>query len=251
MRADVMTRFGFATATALAAILAGCASESGQYSPFKVSQDAIRSRVKTIALAPVSIDEDVPNADPAQEEFATLLIKELNDLGFQTVPPAEYDKTFKRLRDEAGGFFDPSTGKRDKEKYQKVLSQCRHELATKYHADAVIYSAIIVQSVPFSGNVAYWNGVKEAVAPGGMWSAALLGNYSRGSVPALSFAVNLDDIEGNRMYTDVVGLQLLEKINGDKFYPVPVGTILTDPQREANAVRIALRAFRDKSLRHK
>jgi hypothetical protein len=224
--------------------LAGCASNPPPHtSPFKVSKEEIRKRVTIVAVAPLPVDNDVPNDSQVREEFANSIVTELNSLGFQTVAPADYEEIFNRLRDEAGGFFDPMTGKGDKDKYTKVMDLCRHELATKYHADAVLFSSLESFTVPFHNDYARWDGVSENVADS-TWVERAFGVSHYGNAPAASLCVALVDIEGNRLFSKCGGIQLLAKANTGGFKNVPNSKILTDPQKNTRAVQIALEALR-------
>jgi hypothetical protein len=219
----------------------GCTTSTPHSSPFKVSEQEIRDRVKIVAVAPLPVDDDLPNDSQVREEFATLLINELNSLGFQTVPPVEYEQIFNRLRDEVGGFYDPITGKGDKEKYKKVQDLCRRELATKFHVDAILYSSFISFSVPFTYDVAVWCGTKEYVSDASWFQRAFASSYGR--VSALSLSVVLMDTDGNKMYSRCGGIQLLAKAT-TAYTRIPDSKLLTDHERNANSVKLALEPFR-------
>ena len=241
-----MNRFRLIALMVLTLLVVSCASDKPRYNPFQVKKEEIRDRVKIVALAPVGVGDDVPNGTEARQEFGEMVASELGTLGFQTVPTTEYEQVFNRLRDEAGGFFDPNTGKADNEKFKKVNDLCRRELATKFHADAVLYPAIHVFSVHFFQDHAKWDGVKESIGgavPG--WVSAFTGTYSSGTVPALSLCVTLKDIDGNNLYSECGGIQLAAKLVGHSFRKVNDEKILTDPQRNTNAVAIAFKAFHD------
>jgi hypothetical protein len=245
-----MNRSRLIVLTGLTILVIGCATDKRLYNPLKVPREEIQKHVKVVAVAPLSINEELPNAKPAHEEFAALLIAELNSIGFQTISPSEYEQTFNRLRDEAGGLFDPMTGKADKEKYQKIRELFRQELATNFHVDAIIYPEVITHSVQFNMNEAHWNGVRESILPPGLWAAAGLVMSTHGDAPALSFCVTLEDMDGKHLYVDCGGLQLLKKTTGNVFVPVPVEKILTDHKRNANSVGIALSDLHAPATKH-
>ncbi|HUK83977.1 MAG TPA: hypothetical protein VLZ12_15245 [Verrucomicrobiae bacterium] len=245
-----MNKLRLVCLTSGAAFLIGCATDKPLLNPFKVPREEVQQRVKVVVVAPLSVDIELPNAKATGGEFATLLIAELNSIGFQTIPPSEYEQVFNRLRDEAGGFFDPLTGKTDKDKFLKVQEQCRQEMAAKYHADAILYSSIKAHSAQFNMNVAHWDGVQETVFPGGTWTAAAFRISAVGDVPALSLYVTLEDIAGKRLYVDCGGLQLLAKAKLKTFVPVPPEDLLTNHTRNANAVRIAMSAFHAPAGKH-
>jgi len=216
---------------------AGCVT-TPKANPFTVSKEDILSRVKTVAVAPLRMDDEIPNATQAKQDYDALIVSELNSVGFQTVPSTDYEQTFNRLRDEVGGFFDPNTGKADKEKFKKVQELCRRELATKFHADAVLYPTMEVYSISFARDWAVWCGTKESASDASWLEQAFVGTHS-GTIPALTLCIGLYDIDGNKMYSRCAGVQLLDKVRGFGFRKVPDERILTDAQRNANAVTFA------------
>jgi outer membrane murein-binding lipoprotein Lpp len=243
-----MNRFGLIAVTLLTFLAAGCASDKPR-DPFATSKEDIRAKVKIVAFAPVAVADDMPNGADAKKEFGDLIADELGALGFQTVPAAEFEQIFNRLRDEQGGFFDPNTGKADNEKYKKVQDLCRRELAAKFHADAVLYPAIRIFPVSFGQDTASWDGVKEAVSATGLpgWFLAIGGRYENGTVPAISLCVSLKDIEGNNLYAKCGGIQLAAKSIGGSFRKINDDKLLTDMKRNTNAVAIAFKPLHDEA----
>lgn len=239
-----MNYFRSLALTVLTILGAGCATSAPRINPFKVSKQEIRDRVKIVAVASVRMDDDIPNATQARQEFGELIVNELTSLGFQTIPPTEYEQIHNRLREEVGGFFDPVTGKGDNEKFKKVQELCRRELATKFHADAVLYPSMDVFSIRFSQDWAAWDGVRESVSEAGWLERAFIGTHN-GTVPALALCVGLYSVDGNNLYTQCGGVQLVSKIFGNSFRKIPDQKVLTDPQRNANAVTIAFKPFHD------
>jgi hypothetical protein len=241
-----MNRFKrFALLTLLFGV-AGCASDNPQYNLLQPKND-IRDRIKIVALAPVRLGDDIPNATEARQEFGELVANELGTLGFQTVAATEYEQIFNRLRDEAGGFFDPNTGKADNEKFKKVQDLCSRELATKFHADAVLYPAIHVVTVHFAQDQARWDGVEEPISENGVpgWVLTLGGTYRSGTVPALSLCVTLKDIDGTNLYSECGGIQLVEKLIGHSFRKINDQNMLTNSARNTNAVAIVFKLLHD------
>jgi len=62
-----------------------------------------------------------------------------------------------------------------------------------------------------------------------------------GTVPALSLVVKIEDIHGPDLYINWGGIQLLQKISGSDFVPVPRNELLTSEERNKAAVDIALK----------
>lgn len=237
-----MNRSPLVAGLVLALLGAGCATTP--YNPFKVGRNEILSRVKTVAVAGVSLPDELPQPDQLRSEFETMIVNELKAAGFQVVPAAEFDQIFKRMRDEMGGFFDPNTGKGDEEKVKKVQDLCRRELATKFHADAVLYPAVSVVSAGFRLDQASWDGVTEDTLTGSFLQRLFSGGY-KGQIPALSLWVALKDINGDSLYVNGGGLQLISKICRGQFVEVPVTDLLVDAKVKSRSVQIAFAPLRN------
>ena len=236
-----MKRSALIAMIVLGAVAAGCATTP--YNPFHVSRDEIFRRVKTVAVATVRVSADLSDADQTRAEFQNMIADELKAEGFQVVPATEYDQIFKRLRDEISGFFDPKTGKADEEKIKKVHDLCRRELTAKFQTDAILYPAIVVVSANFYEQTASWNGVTETATAGNWLQRMFSGGYT-GKIPALSLWVWLKDMNGEVLYANGGGLQLISKMSVKGFVDVPVQELLVDPKIKSRSVEIAFAPLR-------
>ena len=96
---------------ALAALLAGCATPSAPYNPYRRSPADLHSQVRTVAVAPVKIFCCVEDPPAVREKFARWTEAQLREAGFVVVDTAVYEEVWRRIGEEMGGFFDPVTGK--------------------------------------------------------------------------------------------------------------------------------------------
>jgi len=109
-----------------------------------------------------------------------------------------------------------------------VREHSRRELSTKFNADAPLLPSIRVVRATWSGGTASWDDTTESLKSTGepvkeALPLVLIGigvTYS-GSVGALSLAVRIEDIHGARVYSNRGEIQVLTKISGGKFVPVP------------------------------
>lgn len=240
-----------------ALLVAGCAIEPpAPPSHFTVTHDDFYAKVKTVAIAPLVIPADLANPTPVATKFETLIAAMLREGGYKVVPSKEYAALFEQAKGKYGGYFDAYTGKLDEAKYDAVLSATRQALNTRFKVDAVLYPRIQVVDAPWHDQWANWDGTTETIQSA-TWLVGkgvvkfvsqpemfLIGNgpHEDGTVKAYSLAVSIEDIYGNRMYTNQGGIQVLSKMTGSTFTPLPREELFNDESRNVKAVNIALEA---------
>ncbi len=217
----------------------GCAAKQPPYNPFKIPEDQLRSKIHTIALVPIIAPDGLEKPDQVKAKFESLLDAKLRKLGFKVIPSREYDAIWKKMMDKVGGYFDPVTGKRDDAKFKAVKTHTLREVNSKLKADAVLYSAIRVFPVKFSSNQASWHGTSESLVAGGALQK-FFSNQFNGTVSALSLGVNISDSNEVDMYVNWGGIQVLGRVSGWQVVTIPEEEILTNEERNAAAVEIAL-----------
>lgn len=219
---------------------AGCATTT-PYNPFKISQEEFNLRTKTIALAPVYIPEGLEEPDPVKIKFESLIESRLREAGFLVIPSREYAEIWKRMTDLVGGYFDPTTGKRDETKFKTVQDYTLRELNTKFNMDSLLYPSILVFNVNWSGSTVYWHGTSEPIKSlGEQFLEGLIGISYHGTIPACSLVVAIKDIHGRDLYINYGGIQLLAKTSGNKFVEVPRHQLFSNEERNLKAVSLTL-----------
>ncbi len=222
-----------------ALIGAGCATIP-PYNPFKIPQDELYGKIKTIALAPVAVPEGLQDPQPVKAMFESLIEAKLREAGFSTVPSGEYAEILKRMTEKVGGVFDPVTGKRDESKIKAVRKHCLRELSTNCNADAVLYPGIWVVKATISGQRAYWDGTSEDFRTvGKFWKLLDTSTYS-GTAAALSLVITIKDMNYVDMYVNGGGIQLASKLSRGKFVPVPRNQLFANEEQNVAGVNIAL-----------
>jgi hypothetical protein len=228
----------------IAALIGGGCATTAPYNPFKVTQEEIYAKTKTIALTPVVVPGDLTDPEALKAKFESLLEAKLREAGFLTVPSKEFAEIWKRMTEQVGGYFDPISGKRDESKLKTVREHTYRELSTKFNADACLHSNIRVFKINWSGTTARWHGASESIMPAGQQVLEVLVGINRyGTVPALSLTVSLQDTNEVNLYLNSGGIQLVSKLSGSKFVPVPIYQLLLNEERNLNAVNIALGPF--------
>ena len=138
-----------------------------------------------------------------------------------------------------GGYYDTYTGKRVDARYEAVRTATMTELKTRYQADVWLHPVIRVVGARFTGGKVKWHGVEEQSGAAGGLGGFLFGSKT-GAVPALSLFVFVEDMAGKGLYTGVGGLRLIDRIQGDRFVPVPRDSLFNDGARNATAIHLAL-----------
>ena len=212
-----MARFRLALQT-IAIVACACGSTQKPYNPFKVPRESFYPALKTVALAPVRLPGDLEDPEPVRALFAGAIEAKTK---------------------EAGGVFDPTTGKADEAKVKALNAAIGRELKARFNADALLTPSIRVVNAALSHDQARWDGVTEGAGKGGFWKA-LVRTHS-GSVRALSLVVVVADPEGQLLYAKGGGIQVLGNVTvGGDFDRRPRSELFADGDRNENAVHIAL-----------
>lgn len=200
--------------------------------PFMRSKEEIYKNIKTIALAPIIIPQDIPHKKQVKEYFESRLKTMLETLGFKVITSDKFDKVYQSMTKSMGGLYDSMTGSFNKEKHDAVLKHALRQMGAAYKADGVIFSSIIVLPIDFAGSIARWDGASDEVGAYG---------YS-GRCSALSLAIELVDVLNNSYYYNRGGIQLISKIDGmsGEFYNVPLRQLLTDSKKNYHSIYLTL-----------
>jgi hypothetical protein len=187
---------------------------------------------RTIAVSPVELPNGLDSVESGRRLLDSLIVAHLVSSGFTVVSPIETGAIWKRLVDSVHGYYSAMTGELDRVKYAAVENGTLRALSDRFHADVWMRPWIEVVTVQFGcgSNLckeASWDGVNEDMKGAGS-----------GTVPALSLVVNAITITGGQFYHGRAGIQVLRK--GKKFQALPPDKILMDPERNMQAIHVAL-----------
>jgi hypothetical protein len=220
-----------------ALVVAGCAAQQ-KYDPYRAPRDTVQASLKLVAIAPVRVPDDLEDAEPVKARFDALLAERLGAAGIAVVPAAEVAPVVEAKTKEAGPLFDPETGKIDQERAKARRAAIGQALKERFGADVWIEPQVRVVRAPVGQDVARWDGVSEPVYAGLLQT--ILVKHS-GSVPALSFYVWLSNVEGEYLYVNAGGLQVLDRIAlGGRYVKRPRAELFADEERNAAAVALAV-----------
>ena len=231
-----MRRISCAAIIMVILLIAGCACRPHPYSlaPFKVGKEHFHGKVKTIALAPLALPFKLQHSQDVQQLFEYYLTMILEAAGFTVVSSDIYSRTWDALADKVGGYYNSRTGKVDNSKLKAVFDHFGRQMYEKYHVDAFLRSSVAQVGVQFAHCRACWHGVSEDIGLP-FFSADM-----RGSLPALSLIVSIEDRDGVVMYNNGAGIQLAATVHFGSINSLPEEDILTCKLKNKRAVELAL-----------
>jgi hypothetical protein len=201
----IRQRAGIGALAGLAMLVSACAKP---YNPFKIPDAELRSRIRTIAIAPFRAQATVVNREYARAEIEPLVAERLRAGGFEVVPSAEMERLWQRAADEVGGLFDPVTGEVTHERFDAVQATVYRDLHTAHHADAILYISISAVDVYLTGSTVNYCG-KEGDEV--FWSGDRIGLTDRATVVyALCLNTDLRDMEQRSLYDIRYGIETIE-----------------------------------------
>lgn len=229
-------------AIVLILISSGCGRPPEIYDPFKVPRQEFYPQLGRIAIVPMKFNSEFSEFDNAITVLDSLLAKELREDEIEViiVTIEKSDSLQGAFMKDIGGFFNPYTGKLDKEKTKKWRRMLIREMEEKYNVDAVMFSSIRKVTAHFSSDRAKWDGASESVGKD-RFLKTIMGISHSGDISALSLIVELREVNDSLLYLNAGGIQVLKKIGAfggpeDR----PSEEILSNVNRMRDAVRYAI-----------
>jgi beta-barrel assembly-enhancing protease len=214
--------------------------------PFKKPRDAILGSVKRVVIAPLSA-EAVPDEAAARRRYEQLLTEQMERLGWQVVSSSRYVELLvrERLKEESAS-FDVYTGARLGNSLETLRERALAQLvAEDQPIDAIVYADIVRTSAPHQAEDAKWDGIKQNAVDLGTWKKRGFFEGTQltgfGRMPALSLRLLIVDRNNEVLFVNRGGIQLLRQVINRKLEPVPQAQVLTAPEHDVEAVRVALR----------
>lgn len=213
----------------------GCASDKA----FNIERSLFIERIKTIAVTPVSIPDGLENPESIRTEFESLLATRIQEAGYAVVPSTDYVTAVKHAAEEHGSV--DSQGPVIREQTSKILN-------TKFAADAVLDADIRVVKAGWQDWIARWDGTSEKLKDyteyvKDAFPLAFIGLLiiKSGTVPALSLVISIKDINTKQeLYRKAGGIQVLAKLHGSEFVPVPRNELCSSKELNLEAIEIVV-----------
>ena len=148
-----------------------------------------------------------------------------------------------KLAAEMGGFENPDSAGIDEEKMTTVMFKTLETLKAGFELDAVLFPSIRVVEAQFVAGTAAWDGADQRIETASGVESFMSGSQS-GIVDALSLRVTIRDGDGIPLFVRSGGIEVLTKVYGKAFVPVPRPELFTNGERNADAVKIALKPLK-------
>lgn len=233
----------FCVLTVLFAVLVLCSCSSKprhvKLDPFVTSKDDFNERVRIVAVAPLLIPDGLSDPTPVVDEFSRLIDEELNRHGFSIVRPDEHEITWEAVVGDPDDFLDVETGERDEAAMSRAMSLALSPLGADFVIEGVLFPRIVVVEAPFAAGTAAWDGVEQRIEKGGPVTRFLAGSQ-HGVLGALSLKVSIRSADGETLFENSGGIEVLSKMVGKEFVAVPRLELFADEKRNRKAVQTAL-----------
>jgi hypothetical protein len=188
---------------------------------------------------------DLPQTAQVRTRVTQTLIAKLAALGFKATVAVDYEALWKSEREHAGGFFDPLTGRLDRDKVHRARNSVFSRLAEGQDVQAIVYPTTVLTLAPFAQGNAQWDGAKERAFVARSSFGKLFNSAKTlvGQLDALSLKLRVADARDETLLEDSGGLQLLERIQDGARAAVPRAELFADPTRESSALDLALQSL--------
>lgn len=231
-----------ALAASLLVLLAAARSAISQ-PVFAVPEDSLVDRIHRIAFSPPIASYSAGRTrDSVTVAFESLLAARFRSAGFDVVDPATGTDIGRKLVDSLGGLFDPKSGSIDSVRVELVRSRVITALKEEQGADGILYWRIVRVGASFSSGTAHWDETTEKMEKKS-FLGKIAGPSYRGSVPAYSILVVVDDRTGRSLYMHRVGIAVGATLEKGRFVDRPADEVLGDEKRNAAAVEKVLDPF--------
>lgn len=221
-------------------LIIGCAPP---YNPYKIDKKDFASKIHTVGIMPVSIDSHakVINTDEKERKFELLIESMLRNAGFQVVPCSQYRSVYQPIKENIGPLYDANTGEPIQTKREMLLDYSKREYLSKNKVDALVWPDVISTKAYWASIKASWDGAQELVVMGkdGLLERIMTSNFT-GSLPALSLRITIAEPNGQPLFVNSGGIQLLAWLTlSGRYQDVPRENLLANLQRNQKSVELA------------
>jgi hypothetical protein len=207
--------------TALLLAIAACSSTptyNPTVFPYEIDRERLAQQtIKTVVITHINLGGPSRNYLKEHEPRVDKMVADyLEENGYQVLPKRVFEQKWRTATRVYGDVFDPTTGSINERAFIQSMMAVRDELNDGERPDAIIFTDIVEQEVPFSGglkHVARWHGVSRKPTlqgPGDGVSADF--DWSR-PAKAASLWVNIYDMELQRVFSSIGGLDMTEAID--------------------------------------
>jgi len=224
---------------ALGAAVSACGPPNlNPFDHFSPHGDWFRAVVKKVALVPLFMKRDgTVGADGEGKArlVGSSIAARLKRSGIRSLRYTAWTECWARSAKRHGGLFDPRTKQAAKELHQLRFGECARELAKRSDIDAVVEPDLQIVDAPMSAGQVRWHGVQRELRSFGTLSRS--DGYYDETVPALSLFVRVFDLNGDLVFENAGGIEVVAEIEGRGQLEAR-DDILTDESRVHRALEL-------------
>lgn len=236
------------------ALLAIALLASGAWADDLPPPETVRAQLKTVAIMPMVVPNDVPQRVEVQHRFELALEARFAAAGIQVIPASAMAELQAKVRTALGGFYDPQTGEPDKARAEMFDEHVWSEFRRLHPADAWVYSTVELRRAAAGGAWMEWDGVQEsAIGSAEPMKDMFKAPSAQGGLPAISLLVLVVRPDRQPLYGRYGGLQPMAYFGESSFaksmmmvpqqismVQVDPESVLADPARDQRAIALAL-----------
>lgn len=229
------------TAAKMEIELAPAAMAGEDTQALRVSREILLKDHRRVALAPLDLGE-IEQQAAVSSRYQELLKSRLTAAGFEVVGGEEFPAIWEALSREAGGFYDPSTGRLDRARHDTARREALRRLNQAHGVSAVVFPAVVPRDATLLSGVAKWDGAEEIISGNKSKLGAMFGAAGQvvGRLQAASLQLRIADLQDATLYEDYGGIQSLARFEQGRFVDLPASQMFSEPARDASAIDLAM-----------
>ncbi|MEP5766501.1 MAG: hypothetical protein ABJ308_18005 [Halieaceae bacterium] len=202
-------------------IVAACSSTptaNPTLHPYEIDRERLQANpIKTVIIAPINLGGPTRKYLREHEPLLDRMVQNyLEEHGYKVLPARAFEQKWKTAMRVYGNPVDPSTGKMNQKSFVQSLVSVRDALMENERPDALVFTELLEQEVPFSGgmkHLARWHGVSRKPTLQGPGDGVSAGFDWNRPAKAASLRVFVYDMDLQRVFTSIGGLDMLQAID--------------------------------------
>ncbi len=209
------------TTLTCAVLLSACASgptPNPTVFPYEINEEVLaQKKISRVIVAHVNLGGPSRKYLAEHEARIDKMVEDyLEEQDITVLPGREFEQHWKRAVRVYGNPYDPTTGKVNQKTFALILINVRDELLKGKPVDAIIFTDILESEVAFSGglkHLARWHGVSRKPTLQGPGDGVSADHDWNKMAKAASLWVSIYDMELQRLFTSIGGLDTTEAID--------------------------------------
>ena len=203
----------------------------------RVPRERLLADHQRVALIPLAIGS-LAQREVVTARYAELLRPRLAAAGFVVVTGDAYTSDWEQLIRDAGGFYDPVTGRLDQARFDAARRTALAALAKRHDIRGAVFPAIVSRDASVISGVAKWDGAEQIVADSDSKFGAYftVAAFLTAEFRALSLQLRIVDADNQTLYESYGGIQALSQFEKGHIVDVPESRLFGNPARDVSAV---------------